>query len=221
MGHTIYTLFFDGIAALSSVFTKATLAAVDQGVVSPPQIPLDTIYSKILEFFLTFQPSDVYRQLGPLIYAWKFIGTYFSLAFIIGIYYVSKKIKRFKPNLSEVDPSVEVKPQSVEESAHQRKWQRVVDHVESTNPNDWRLAILEADILLDEMLDLVGAQGNTLGDKLKSLTSAELPALQKAWEAHKIRNLIAHEGADFVISQREARRVMLLYREVLKQGLYI
>ncbi len=104
---------------------------------------------------------------------------------------------------------------------NRRKWQRIVNHVESVNPTDWRLAILEADILLGEMLIAMGAAGQTLGERLKSVGRGALPALDKAWDAHKVRNAIAHEGADVIITHHEARRVIKLYEEVLKSGLYI
>lgn len=97
------------------------------------------------------------------------------------------------------------------------KWQRVIDHVESTNENDWRLSILEADILLDDLLDTLGLPGDTMGDKLKAVNKGDFQTIDNAWEAHKVRNQIAHEGSDFVLTQREARRIVELYRAVFEE----
>jgi len=96
-----------------------------------------------------------------------------------------------------------------------------MEHVESANANDWRLAILEADIMLDEFMENLGYHGDTLGEKLKKVEKSDMSSIDKAWEAHKIRNLIAHEGGDFVISHREARRVVNMYREVFEEYRYI
>jgi hypothetical protein len=40
--------------------------------------------------------------------------------------------------------------------------------------------------------------------------------LDEAWEAHRVRNQVAHEGSDFILSQREARRAVELYRKVFE-----
>ncbi len=101
------------------------------------------------------------------------------------------------------------------------RWLKIVDHIGSKNPSDWRLAILEADIILDEMLSKMGYHGQTLSDKLKSVGEGEFQSLNSAWEAHKIRNAIAHEGSDFLISEREAKRIIGLYEQVFKEFKFI
>ena len=70
-------------------------------------------------------------------------------------------------------------------------------HLESNNPNDWKLAIIEADIILDKALKDKGYAGPTIGDMLKSVAPSSLQSLQDAWEAHLVRNKIAHDGASF------------------------
>jgi hypothetical protein len=37
-----------------------------------------------------------------------------------------------------------------------KKWQNIVAHIDSPNANDWKLAIIEADIILAEMLERMG-----------------------------------------------------------------
>ncbi len=101
------------------------------------------------------------------------------------------------------------------------QWQRVMGHVESANENDWRLAIIEADIMLSELLGTMSLQGDSIGEKLKGVEPADFTTIQAAWEAHKVRNQIAHEGANFLLNQREARRVVSLYEEVFKEFQFI
>lgn len=95
-------------------------------------------------------------------------------------------------------------------------WEQIRVKLLSDNPSDWRLAIIEADIYLDKILDKQGVFGDTLGDKLKALTPERLPSLQLAWEAHKVRNRIAHEGADFFLTQPEARRTLSYFEIVFR-----
>lgn len=115
-------------------------------------------------------------------------------------------------------------PQSVDdapvENAAQpmlEKWQNIVRHSESTNPSDWRFAIIEADILLDELLDQLRLPGDTIGDKLKAVERSDFLTLDSAWEAHKARNQIAHQGSGFLLNQHEARRIISLYEQVFKE----
>ena len=93
----------------------------------------------------------------------------------------------------------------------------VLLHITSSNPNDWKLAIIEADIILDEALKQYGYAGNSLGERLKSISTTQLSTLNEAWEAHKVRNRIAHEGADFVLTKRIAEDTINRYRRVFNE----
>lgn len=96
-------------------------------------------------------------------------------------------------------------------------WERIRQNAYSEDESRWRLAIIEADIYMDKLLDQKGYVGETVSDKLKQISENQLASIQYAWEAHKIRNKIAHEGADFVLTFPETRRVILLYEVVFRE----
>ena len=102
-----------------------------------------------------------------------------------------------------------------------KKWHSVMTHVDSPNGSDWRHAIIEADIILGEILTKMSYHGEGIGEQLKQANKADFKTLDQAWEAHKIRNHIAHEGSDFAMSQHEAKRVINLYKQVLEEFFYI
>lgn len=93
----------------------------------------------------------------------------------------------------------------------------VMQHASSDNPNDWKLAIIEADIILDDILKRRGYAGASLGERLKSISPQHLASIEDAWEAHKIRNRIAHEGADFVLTKRTVDETITRYRRVFAE----
>ena len=93
----------------------------------------------------------------------------------------------------------------------------VLQHSTSSKPNDWKLAIIEADIILDDILKQKGYAGNSLGERLKSISPSQLESLQDAWEAHKVRNRIAHEGSDFILTQRLAQETVNRYQRVFAE----
>ncbi len=97
------------------------------------------------------------------------------------------------------------------------KWQKIIDLVESNEESNWRLAIIEADIILDSLLETLQLPGQTIGDKLKAVEPSDFLTLDYAWEAHKARNAVAHKGSEFLLNQREARRVISLYEMVFKE----
>jgi hypothetical protein len=101
-------------------------------------------------------------------------------------------------------------------ATHNPVWESVRTKILSDNPSEWRLAIIEADIYLDKLLDDTGYHGATVSDKLKQVNELTLSSLQLAWEAHKVRNRIAHDGAAYALSQPESRRVLSYYEIVFR-----
>ena len=93
----------------------------------------------------------------------------------------------------------------------------IEDQINTDNPNDWKLAIIEADVILGEMLTEVGYAGNTIGEQLKSASPTNFASLDDAWTAHRVRNQVAHEGADFVLTKRLAQETIVQYRRVFRE----
>lgn len=94
------------------------------------------------------------------------------------------------------------------------RWIKTLNYLFSEHPNDWKLAVIEADTMLEALLSDLGFKGESLGDKLKSATQEKFRDLTLAWEVHNIRNRIAHEGASFELSHREAKRVIAIYEQI-------
>jgi hypothetical protein len=90
-------------------------------------------------------------------------------------------------------------------------------HSVSEDPNDWKLAIIEADVILDSVLKDRGYAGNSLGERLRSISPMQMKTIDDAWQAHKVRNQIAHEGADFVLTRRIAEETINRYRRVFTE----
>lgn len=96
------------------------------------------------------------------------------------------------------------------------RWEKIIAYLGSDNVSDWKSAILEADILLDELVAKMGYAGENLGERLKTVEASDFLTLNDAWEAHKVRNMIAHE-ADFVLTKRETVKVIELFRRVFEE----
>lgn len=101
------------------------------------------------------------------------------------------------------------------------RWEGVVLLANSSNESDWRRGILEADILLGALLTEKGYMGESIGDQLKNANPLQFTTLDLAWEAHRMRNAIAHLGDAFPLSERDTRATIEQYRRVFEEFDYI
>ena len=103
----------------------------------------------------------------------------------------------------------------------QLRWNHILEQVHSDDERQWRLAILEADIMLNELLDVLGYRGETMADKMKAVERGDFKTIDLAWEAHRVRNSIAHQGSMHELNSRDARRVTGLYEQIFKEFRFI
>lgn len=146
-----------------------------------------------------------------------------SSLLMIGIVIVANKLTKIRDKMSNelnLVKSIKADKPIISEIVN-KKWQDVLTHINSDNPSDWKLAILECDIILGDILEKMGYTQESIGEKLKSIEVSDFTNIEAAWEAHKIRNMIAHEGSEFLINEREAKRVIGLYELVFKEFEFI
>ncbi len=171
-----------------------------------------TLFSDFSNWFL----SKVYPTI-------KIISLVLSALFLWGIIFSARKLTRVN-NTYNVLRKEKLK-ESVVHTANEtvvkkidfsKNWHIVLNHASSHNQNDWKIAILDADSILDDVLKIKGYVGDTMADRLKAIDRGDLQNLDLAWEAHKYRNAIAH-GDDISFNQHEVRRIIYNFEKVLKE----
>lgn len=90
-------------------------------------------------------------------------------------------------------------------------WKQIQKRLGSSEQNDWKLAILEADHILNEILKMSGYLGR-MDDKLKLLEPAQLKNIEDVRRAHIIHDKIKTTPS-FVITQEEAKDVLSVYEQ--------
>jgi hypothetical protein len=171
---------------------------------------LGSAWAKIAAFFLglwAFWKVASVIMIAIAIYAW---------------FYSSKKLKEIEQEEEKiygkkVDEAVLAESGSLKLDKSDEKWQKIVTLANSENPAEWRVAIIEADIMLEDLLRASGYPGDGVGDMLKGVEVGDMLTLDAAWEAHKVRNRIAHSGSDFALTDRETRRVVSLFEAVFRE----
>ena len=97
------------------------------------------------------------------------------------------------------------------------RWERIVTLSSGTAQGDWRRAILEADIMLFDVLHNNGYPGDTVGEQLRGANPLQMTTLDLAWKAHKVRNDIAHQGESTPLTERDARMAIGYYKRVFEE----
>lgn len=147
------------------------------------------------------------------------IAIILSLLFFIGFVYAKIRYSQ----LSDIEQEALRDAESRWAARHAHKgsknvrWEGIQTRIAENNPEAWRLAIIEADILLDETLTNAGYVGKSIGEKLKTANPLSFTTVQDAWEAHKVRNEIAHAGSDFVLTKRIAQETLVRFERVFSE----
>ena len=131
--------------------------------------------------------------------------------------HLHQEIKEYAKNKAEQDKRLR------EEAGGSKnpRWSKTLNYIFSQHSSDWKLAIIEADTILENLLKDLGFQGETVGDRLKSANQENFPQLTTAWEVHTVRNRIAHEGLAFELSHHEAKRIIAVYEQIFHAYGYI
>jgi hypothetical protein len=96
-----------------------------------------------------------------------------------------------------------------------KRWQKIKKRLESGNVSQYKVAILEADKMVDEILDLIGHKGENMPHKLSQVKPGQLENAEDLIRAHEIRNSIVKDK-EFEVNRETAEEVIKIYEEFLK-----
>lgn len=96
-----------------------------------------------------------------------------------------------------------------------RIWNKILKRLETGMESEYKLAVIEADDMLDASLKRMGYMGQGLEDRLSKLTSATLPNIDDVYNAHKTRNNIVH-NPDYRLTYDEAKATMDVYSKAFE-----
>ncbi|MFA6325109.1 MAG: hypothetical protein WCX46_02675 [Candidatus Paceibacterota bacterium] len=209
--------------------------AVEKPLFDATFLNLEYIFNKILEFFRFIFGSGVSSPVdsGGSVSSSSSISFFsiflFSMALIfifiisyclIRIFEIRKKEEEYLEH--EIEEYAKHKAEKEKESNglgnfRNERWENVLGYLSSNNQSDWKLAVIEADSMLEDLTDQLELDGMNLGERLKSSNKEKFKTLDDAWEAHLVRNKIAHDGSQFELSQHEANRIITLYENVFRE----
>jgi hypothetical protein len=139
----------------------------------------------------------------------------FSLA-AIGVF-VYSTMRLYQVREDEEGRYTTISQAELHEVVESSRWANVMALVREGTDASWRQAIIEADVVLDELTLRLGLPGMSLGERLRAASRDHFLTLDQAWEAHKVRNDIAHQGSQFVLSEQVALRTIANYEAVFRE----
>lgn len=176
----------------------------------------------ILEFLKNFFIAREHIIFGNSIY----LAGIHILAIILGFFVLVWYLYLLEQNGEQgalADKKYQEHFNRIKKQAQKRneRWDKVTELIRSQNQADWVLAIIEADTMLDSMLTTLGYPGQTIGEKLSQTNALQFPTLELAWQAHKIRNKIAHEGIGAGVDYREVLHAYRCFEKVFEDSRFI
>jgi hypothetical protein len=96
------------------------------------------------------------------------------------------------------------------------KWLKIASRLESGVDSEYKLAVIEADSLFDEVLKNIGYKGEDLTEKLSKIKKDVLPSLDEIVKSHKIRDNIVHDPS-YNLTYEEGKKVLEAFRKGLEE----
>lgn len=103
---------------------------------------------------------------------------------------------------------------SLDVEKYRVEWLRIEQSIAKDNEGSLHMAIINADKLVDQALRDKGVAGQTMGDRLK-VSKGSFSQLDALWNAHKLRNKIAHEP-NVTVGYDQTRKALASFKRALK-----
>jgi len=168
---------------------------------------MENLTQTLISFFLS--PS-----FSGWLFILKVVFIFIFLFFLVGIIFFLTRTSWLRYILlSDITEFLTFRPYGIRKI--EKIWSRTKARLDRGLESEYKLAVIEADSMLDDILKRMGYSGETLGERLTKLTAATLPNIEDIKTAHQIRNNIIHDP-DYRLSLDEARKVLDIYEKALR-----
>ncbi len=175
---------------------------------------IQTTTDLIIKYFFSFRhiAGGILKPALPALYVISILISgvllWFTIYCIAGSGYVKSKIIERYMDMFGIG--------SVAKRRQLKAWKHVVSRMRTGDPSNWKLAILEADSVMDEVIKSSGYRGVSVDDRFKQVEPAVLSNSGELQEAHKIRNRVGQEP-DFAISKEDALTILRVYKKSFQE----
>lgn len=139
------------------------------------------------------------------------IISFVLLVSIIILLFINTWFRRFL--LEDLTETLAKRPFGAKKTLKQ--WIKITDRLKTNKEDEYKLALIEADNMLDEVLLKTGYKGENIEERLKQLNSGTLPNIEDVLEAHKTRNNVVHDP-DYSLKEEEIRKTLAVYEKAFQ-----
>ncbi len=159
--------------------------------------------------------STIENILPTIFYYIRTITIVLSILFFLGIVFFLSGTEWLK--LSLLEPTAEFfKNKPYKSKKFLKQWNAILDRLKTGNELEFKLAVIEADSLLEKILDKMQFEGETVRDKLSKVPKAIIGEIKDIEKAQGIRDSVVHDP-DYQLSLEQAKEVLNIYEKILKQ----
>ena len=97
----------------------------------------------------------------------------------------------------------------------EKQWEKIRGRLDTGLESEYKLAVIEADNMTEDILKRMGYSGETLGERLKNLTAATLPNIEEIKAVHQVRNNIVHDP-DYRLPLEETKNALEVYEKAFR-----
>ncbi|MDI6591760.1 MAG: hypothetical protein QME61_02390 [Patescibacteria group bacterium] len=96
-----------------------------------------------------------------------------------------------------------------------KAWSKITKRLKTKRESEYKLALIEADSMLDNVLKNLGYKGENLKERLKLVSAETVSNIEKLLEAHEICGHIINDP-DYRLTLEETEKVLNIYHQALK-----
>lgn len=105
-------------------------------------------------------------------------------------------------------------PKIVKQKRIIQKWKKIKTGIEKELEDQWKSSLIEASLLLDEILRDAGYSGQNLDERLKKLTEDDVTGLSQLIQAQGVcRDII--RDPDYRLSKERAQKIISVFEKAL------
>ena len=102
-------------------------------------------------------------------------------------------------------------------SRYIKRWETILSRLESENPSQYKVAILEADVFAEEILEILGYHGSNMKDRLDHMKDYDVESKDELITGHAVRNRIINEP-HFEPTREEAEATLRHFSNFFKEA---
>ncbi len=97
-----------------------------------------------------------------------------------------------------------------------RGWRRILKRLKDKDPAQWKLAINEADKIVDEIVKHMNIKAETMDERLEQVNASQLSNIEEIKSAHQV-SVTIKKNPEFELSLEESKRLINIYAKAFRE----